>query len=85
MADQASLSQVAALAALLPPAERRQLAEGILSELAGGAPQPSRRRSWREIRGSAPYPLCDVDAQQWISEVRQDSDDHREQQWRSEE
>jgi hypothetical protein len=84
MSSPVSLPQVAALAAQLPPGERRQLAETILRDLDSAGAGTARRRSWREIRGSAPYPLCDTDAQDWVSRSRRESDEHREQQWRSE-
>lgn len=77
MPDQASLPQVIALAAQLPPAERRQLAESILRDLESVPAPPARRRSWREIRGSVPYPLCGEDAQAWVSRSRRESDEHR--------
>lgn len=78
-----TLSSVAELAAQLPPAEQKQLAESILQHLASGAqPATPRRRSWSEIRGSVPYPLCGENAQAWVSRTRQESDDQREQQWR---
>jgi hypothetical protein len=82
MPDQASLPQVTALAAQLPPAERRQLAESILRDLESAPSPTTRRRSWREIRGSVPYPLCGEDAQEWVSRMRRESDEHREQQGR---
>ncbi len=71
-----TLAQVAALAAQLSPAQRRQLAETILRELAT-PPQPSEppRRRWRDIRGSAPYPLCGEDAQAWVSRSRREAED----------
>jgi hypothetical protein len=49
---------------------------------AGGAvaPDGSRRRSWREIRGSVEYPQCGEDAQAWVTRGRRESDEHREQQ-----
>jgi hypothetical protein len=80
MTDSVSLAQLALLAAQLPPAERKQLAESILSELAAQA-QPQQqppRRFWREIRGGASYPLCAEDAQGWISRGRHEADEHRE-------
>jgi hypothetical protein len=83
MPDQVSLDQVAALAAQLPPTDRRKLAETILRELSAEAsPEASRRRSWREIRGSVPYPLCGEDAQAWVSFGRRDYDEQRERQWK---
>ena len=64
----------------LPPAERKQLAESILQELAANpeiAPPP-RRRLWQEIRGSVPYGLLGADAQEWVSRSRRESDErHR--------
>jgi hypothetical protein len=77
MSNTITLPQVSALAAQLPPAERRQLAETILRDLEAAGPTAARRRSWREIRGSVPYRLCDEDAQAWVSRSRQESDDHR--------
>jgi hypothetical protein len=84
MSDQITLSAVEELANHLPPAEQRQLAESILRRLATGIePAPSRRRHWREIRGSVPYPLCGEDAQAWITRNRRESEEQREQQWGS--
>lgn len=78
-----TLSAVAELAAQLPPAEQKQLAESILQHLAAGTQSTApRRRSWSEIRGSVPYPLCGEDAQAWVCRTRQESDDQREQQGR---
>jgi len=36
-------------------------------------------RSFRDIRGTAPYPLVGEDAQEWVSRTRQEWDEHREQ------
>jgi hypothetical protein len=77
MSDPVSLEQVAALAAQLPPADRRQLAETLLRGLAAEANQqaPPRRRLWREIRGSVPYPQCGEDAQAWVTRSRREADE----------
>ena len=86
MADVVTREQIAALAAQLPPVERRLLAETILRELdaatapAAGTPG----RAWMEIRGIMPYPMCGEDAQAWVSRTRQESDEHRERQLRRE-
>ena len=79
MADHVTLEQVANLAAQLPEAERVQLAEQILKEPAAPA---QRKRFWREIRGIVAYPLCEEDAQEWVSRTRRDGDERREQQWK---
>ena len=56
-----------------------------LAEKLRGTYQVSRpRRKWREIRGSAPYPLLGEDAQAWVSRTRREGDEHRERQWRHE-
>jgi hypothetical protein len=78
MSDPITLTAVAELATQLPPAEQKQLAENILRQLASGAPATvSRRRTWREIRGSVPHPLCGEDAQAWVSCSRE-SEEQRE-------
>ena len=59
MPGSVTFAEVLTLAMQLPSAEQKQLAETILHHLASGA-QPMdfpRPRSWREIRGSVPYPL----------------------------
>lgn len=84
MSDPITLATVAELANQLPPAEQRQLAESILQRLTSQvAPGPSRRRAWREIRGSVPYPLCGEDAQNWIRRERREAEEQRERQWRN--
>jgi hypothetical protein len=71
MPEPITLAAVADLAAQLPPAKQKQLAEIILHRLASGSsPTGPRPRSWREIRGSVPYPLCGEDAQAWVSRSR---------------
>src|SRR5260370_3241071 len=58
MHEPLTLAAVAELAAQLPPAEQKQLAENILQKLAAGTQATAaRRRAWREIRGSFAYPL----------------------------
>jgi len=80
MEQVATLSQVIALAAELPTEEQRELAGVLLRGLAS-KPAPVRSgRKWSEIRGAAPYPLCDEDAQVWVSRTRAESDDHTERQ-----
>ena len=79
MTDPITLPHVAALAAQLPPAERRQLAVSILADLAAAA--PPRRRRWSEIRGTVAHPLCGEDAQDWVARTRRESDEQRERQW----
>jgi len=41
------------------------------------------RKKWREIYGIAEHPLAGEDAQDWVSRTRRESDEHREQQWKS--
>jgi len=82
MSNLISFEHVTAMAAQLSPAERRQLAEAILRELAGETTPTGPRRLWREIRGSAVHPLFGEDAQAWVSRTRRESDEQRERQGR---
>jgi hypothetical protein len=79
-----SLEQVQALAAQLPPTERRRLAEQILEDLesrsTSGGVCP--RYDWMTIRGIAPNLLEGEDAQHWVSRTRREADEQREKQWR---
>lgn len=80
MSAPVTLPQVAALAAQLPPAERKQLAESLLAELAAG--QPRTQYKWADIRGTMPCPMLGEDAQTVISRERREADEHRERQLR---
>jgi hypothetical protein len=45
---------------------------------------PKRKvRRWREIEGVVTYPAFGEDAQNWVTRSRQESDNHRTQQWES--
>jgi len=81
MSDTVTLEQVAELAAQLPPAERKQLAEKLLAELAAAA-APAKKYSFADIRGTMPYPMLGEDAQTVISRERREGDEHREKQLR---
>lgn len=80
MSTAATLEHVTALAAQLSPSDRLRLIETIAHDLATPQPEdgPPRRRSWSEIRGIVPYPMCGEDAQAWVSRTRREGDEHRE-------
>jgi hypothetical protein len=84
MSDVVTLEQVAALAAQLPLAEQKKLAERLLGETEKSTTDlaESRRRLWREIRGIVAYPMCGEDAQAWVSRTRGEADEQRELQWK---
>jgi hypothetical protein len=77
MASQ-DLIEIMRRAESLSPDEQLELIAHLAetSRLAGQ--QPKARRDWREIRGSAPYPLTGEDAQAWVSRTRRESDEARE-------
>ncbi len=70
-----SLDEVAVLAGQLSQRDQLRLIEKLVHNLANGTTRP--RRRWAEIRGKAPYPLCGTDAQEWISQGRQEADESR--------
>ena len=76
MTDSVTLPQVAALAAQLPAAERRQLAESLLATLEIDA--PPQKSSWAALRGSMPHPMLGEDAQTVISRERREDTERRE-------
>ncbi|MEO8286953.1 MAG: hypothetical protein ABI670_11015 [Chloroflexota bacterium] len=43
------------------------------------AEEPKERRKWSEIMGIAPGLLAGVDAQEWVSLTRRDSEQHRQE------
>ncbi len=53
------------------------LVEQLIAHLrASDAPAKPRPR-WEDLAGTAPYPLCGEDAQEWVTRTRQESDDRR--------
>jgi hypothetical protein len=63
----------------LSPEDRQRLLEHLSHNVSTGKVH----RQWREIRGAAPYPLVDEDAQTWVSRTRHEGDEHRESQLRN--
>jgi hypothetical protein len=68
----------------LPAVERLRLVEKIVHDLSAEAPggESGERYDWMAIEGIAPDLLDGEDAQEWVSRTRQESDDHREEQWK---
>jgi hypothetical protein len=56
--------------------EQQEMLELIRRDLT--TEPPRKRRTWMSIAGTAPYPLCGEDAQEWVSRTRRESDEHRE-------
>jgi hypothetical protein len=73
--DNITLGQVAALAAQLPPQDRRKLADTLLADQ---APPSSSRLRWADLKGIFPYPMCREDAQAWVSRTRSEADAQRD-------
>ena len=74
------LAEIIKRTELLAPDEQLYVI-AYLAERAQQAYRLAPRRSWREICGTAPYPLLGEDAQDWVSRTRREGDEHRERQW----
>lgn len=61
----------------LSQSEKLQLMAYLAEQCRFGAQRRSQRRKWSEIRGMAPYPLTQEDAQDWVSRTRAESDAER--------
>jgi hypothetical protein len=61
----------------LPPKDQLELIERLIARLRL-RPEPGEKRPrWEDLAGTAPYPLCGEDAQEWVSRTRQEADDRR--------
>jgi hypothetical protein len=80
MSSPVSWEHLAALATEMSTADQLRLVERIVHDVAAvdGTAVNGRHRSWREVRGIRPCPLCGEDAQAWVSRTRRDSDEGRE-------
>lgn len=54
----------------LPPAERLLLIERLIHDMRANELRQPEAPSWEDLAGSAPYPLCGEDAQEWASRER---------------
>jgi hypothetical protein len=61
----------------LPPGQRLMLIERLIHDMRTAVSEPIDAPAWEDYAGSAPYPLCGEDAQEWISRGRQESDEAR--------
>lgn len=64
----------------LAPAELDDLIEVLTRCKAESVVPDKRRPRWEDFVGSAPYPLCGEDAQDWVKRTRRESDEHRSRQ-----
>lgn len=55
--------------------EQVQLVERLLARLRASESPARLPPRWEDLAGSAPYPLCGEDAQDWVSRTRQESDE----------
>jgi hypothetical protein len=85
MSQAPTLSEVIALASQLPAKEQRLLVDSLLSGLAVPLLPPRPGRKWSDVRGTAQHPVCGEDAQQWVSRIRAEWDEHRERLLRDDE
>jgi hypothetical protein len=63
----------------LPREAQIQLVERLTARLREDSNQgpPKKRPRWEDYGGTAPYPLCGEDAQDWVSRTRKEGDEHR--------
>jgi len=61
----------------LSPEEQRLLIQVLAAELEQVEDDGAARPQWEDYAGSAPYPLCGEDAQDWVSRTRRESDEAR--------
>jgi len=62
----------------LPPDQRLLLIERLIHQLRTAEGEKTGSPAWEDYAASAPYPLCEGDAQEWVSHVREESDKARE-------
>lgn len=64
------LERVLRQAEALTPDEQRTLIDQLASRLGAREQSAGKRPRWEDYEGTAPYPLCGEDAQQYISRMR---------------
>ena len=62
----------------LPRAQRLMLIERLIQHMRSAETTANPVIEWEAYAGSAPYPLCGEDAQEWVSRSRSESDEVRQ-------
>lgn len=61
----------------LPPNQCLLLIERLIHHVRTVEATAGVSPAWEDYAGSAPYPLCGEDAQEWVSQSRRESDEAR--------
>jgi len=61
----------------LPRDEQLRLIERLVTRLRMRPESDEDRPRLEDLAGTAPYPMCGEDAQEWVSRTRQEADDRR--------
>ncbi|MCE5238412.1 hypothetical protein LLH23_07950 [bacterium] len=72
-----SYARVLDEATKLSPEEQRLLVGVLTAKLEQAKDNGAARPRWEDYAGSAPYPLCSEDAQEWVTRTRRESDEVR--------
>lgn len=67
-----SISELLRQAEQLPPDQQLQFVALLIERIRQRYPTETPRPRWRDIQGSAPYPLAGEDAQAWVSRTRRE-------------
>jgi hypothetical protein len=72
------LEEVLRQAEQLAPEERLALVQKVMEGLEKPAAIVQQKARWSDLKGLAPYPMMEEDAQEWVSRTRREADEHRE-------
>lgn len=62
----------------LPPDQCLKLIERLVHHMRTAQGGQDAAHAWEDYAGSAPYPLCGEDAQEWVRRRREESDEARQ-------
>lgn len=61
----------------LPPEERLRLARRLMESIRPGLRRSRPLRRWSQLKGLLAYPAAGTDAQDWVRQMREESDSQR--------
>jgi hypothetical protein len=71
-----SIEELIRQAEQLPLEQQLKFVALLIEHIRQHYPTEKSHPHWRDIQGSAPYPLTGEDAQVWVSRTRQAGDEH---------